>query len=219
MKIPTGVQPELSFDVLDVVADRFAAIPTLVARMRLAEVTGATVHLLALRTQIRIQAHRRRYEPAEQERLVEQFGTPERWSDTLRPFTWTHVATMVKGFEGNIEFEMQIPCTYDLEVLGSRYFEALDSGEVPLEFLFSGTIVCKGDTGFSITQVPWHKEAPYQFPVTVWRELMDAYFPNAGWLRLHRDTIRDLVAYKGRHSIPTWDQTFSELLGRAEAQP
>ena len=32
------------------------------------------------------------------------------------------------------------PCTYDFEVTAAKYLQALDGGEVPLEFLFSGTV-------------------------------------------------------------------------------
>ena len=206
---------ELSFDVLDITADRFGAVPTLTARLRIAELTGEVVHMVALRTQIKIDAHIRRYDEAEQARLAEQFGEPERWADTLRPFTWTHATAMVPGFTGTTEFDLPIPCTYDLEVLGSRFFESLDSGKVPLEFLFSGTLVTRGDTGFAVTQVPWHKSAPYALPVAVWRELMDAFYPNSGWIRLHRDTVHALLAHKGAHAIPSWDQMITELLALA----
>jgi hypothetical protein len=34
---------------------------------------------------------------------------------------------------------MPVTCTYDLEVVAAKYFYALEDGEVPLEFLFSGT--------------------------------------------------------------------------------
>lgn len=210
---------ELSFDVLDISADRYAAVPALSARLRIAELTGEQVHMVALRTQVKIDAHLRRYDGAEQERLAEQFGSPERWADTLRPFTWTHATAMVPGFVGTTEFELPIECTYDLEVLGSRYFEALDGGCVPLEFLFSGTLVTKGANGFAVTQVPWHKSAPYSLPVATWHELMDAHYPNARWIRIHRDTVNALLAYKGAHAIPSWDQTMTDLLRHAADRP
>lgn len=203
---------ELSFDVLDVVPERFEAVPTLSARLRIAELSGAVVHLAALRVQIKIDAHLRRYTGEEQGRLREQFGEPGRWSETLRPFTWTHATAMVPGFSGTTEFRLPIACTYDLEVLGSRYFESLEDGTVPLEFLFSGTVVTKGETGFAVTQVPWHKAAPYSLPVSVWRELMDAYYPNAGWIRVSRETIHALQTYKGAKAIPTWDQLLTGLI-------
>lgn len=207
---------ELSFDVLDIAPDKYAAVPILSARLRIAELTGEKIHMVALRVQVKVDAHVRRYDLPEQERLGAQFGEPERWSETLRPFTWTHATAMVPGFTGTTEFELPIACTYDTEVLGSRYFEALDSGKVPLEFLFSGTVVGKGETGFSVSQVPWHKAAPYELPVTVWRELMDAYYANAGWLRLHRDTVNDLVARKAQLASADWDVFMADLLSAAD---
>ena len=39
-------------------------------------------------------------------------------------------------------------------------------------------------------------EARYRLPVAVWRELMDRYFPNSGWLRLDRDTLDALQRFK-----------------------
>lgn len=208
---------ELSFDVFDVVPDKYAAAPILDARLRIAELTGAVVHTVALRVQVKIDAHLRRYTDDEQIRLSEQFGEPERWAETLRPFTWTHATAMVPGFTGTTEFDLPIQCTYDLEVLGSRFFESLDEGKVPLEFLFSGTVITKGETGFAVTQIPWHKAAPYALPVAVWRELMDAYYPNAGYVRAHRDTIHALQTYKGTKAIPSWDQLFEELLSHASS--
>ncbi len=208
---------ELSFDVLDITPERFEATPTLSARLRIAELTGAVVHLVALRVQIKIDAHLRRYDDDEQRRLAEQFGERERWSETLRPFTWTHATAMVPGFTGTTEFSLPITCTYDLEVLGSRYLGSLDAGDVPLEFLFSGTVVTRGETGFSVTQVPWHKTATYSMPVSVWRMLMDSYYPNAGWIRLHRDTIHALQEYKGARAIPSWDRLVAELLEQASS--
>lgn len=206
---------QLSFDVLDITPERYAAVPILSARLRIAELTGEVVHMVALRVQLKIDAHVRQYTEDEQRRLSAQFGEPERWAETLRPFTWTHATAMVPGFTGTTEFELPIQCTYDSEVLGSRYLESLDEGKVPLEFLFSGTLVCKGDKGFSVTQVPWHKAAPYALPISVWRALMDHYYANAAWIRLHRDTVNDLAAYKGRHAILSWDQLMSELLALA----
>ncbi len=57
----------LSFDVLDVAPQEFAAAPHLLFRMRVSETSGATVHAIALRCQLRIEPQRRPYDPAEQE--------------------------------------------------------------------------------------------------------------------------------------------------------
>ena len=44
---------------------------------------------------------------------------------------------------------------------------------------------------------------------------MDLYFPNTGWLRLRRDTLDALQRFKSDRALPTWDQTFEQLLKEA----
>ena len=73
-----------------------------------------------------------------------------------------------------------------------------DGDPVPLTLLFSGTVFGKGDTGFWVEQVPWHAEATYRLPPSVWRDVMDQYFPDSGWLRLRRETLDDADALQGR---------------------
>ena len=101
-------------------------------RLRITEKTGAPVHAVALRCQIRIEPQRRRYDHDEEERLVELFGEPPQWGDSLRPFLWTHVATTVTGFDGATEIDLPVTCTYDFEVAGTKFFHSLDDGEIPL---------------------------------------------------------------------------------------
>jgi hypothetical protein len=203
---------DLAFTVLDVVADRYAATPQLLARIRVEETSGAVIHAMALRTQVMIEPQRRPYTDDESACLLDQFGLRPRWKDTLRPFLWTFASTMVSGFTGDLEFDLPIPCTYDLEVTASKYLHALRDGEVPIRLLFGGTVFSRGTTGFSVEQVAWNLEATYALPVAVWIELMDHFFPNAGWIRLDRDTISALVRYKGDHGLSTWEQVFGTLL-------
>ncbi len=58
------------------------------------------IHTIALRCQIQIEVTRRRYSPDEQERLLDLFGQPDRWSQTLRNLLWTHATVLVPGFSG-----------------------------------------------------------------------------------------------------------------------
>lgn len=211
----------LVFDCVDCRAERYAAAPTLSFTLRIAETTGATIHTIALRTQIRIEPQRRSYTTIEQERLVDLFGEASRWRDTLKPIQFSHVATMVPGFTGAAEVELPVPCTYDLEVASARYLSGLDDDVVPLLMLFSGTVFLKQDNGFSVEQVPWSAETTYRLPVRVWRDLVDQHFPNSGWIRLSRETLDELGRYKSREALPTWDSTVLSLLAaneRAEAQ-
>ena len=159
--------------------------PQLTARLRIEETTGVAVHAIALRCQVRIEPQRRRYNDDDATGLRDLFGDRERWSETLRPFLWMQCSTTVQGFTGITEVDLPLPCTYDFEVIGSRYLHAVGDGDVPLSFMFSGTIFTKGENGFGVEQVPVGlRGASHQMPVAVWHEMIDSYFPNTGWIRL-----------------------------------
>lgn len=207
---------ELVFDCVDAQPERYAAAPTLLFKLRIAETSGEVIHAIALRCQIRIEPQRRRYSPPEEERLLDLFGDSPRWGETLKPLQFTNVATMVPGFRGSTEIELPVVCTYDFEVAAAKYFHSLEDGEIPLLLLFSGTVFSKGDTGFAVHQVPWHKEAPYRLPVRVWRQVMDLYFPNSAWIRVRRDTFDALQLFKSRRGLPMWDDALEALLQQAE---
>jgi hypothetical protein len=205
----------LRFVVDDVLPEPYAVVPNLVAKLRIEETTGEPVHALALRCQVKIDAHRRPYTDAEEAGLLDLFGPRTRWADTLKPFLWMHATAMVQGFTGSTEVDLVLPCTYDFEVAGAKYLHALREGAIPLEFLFSGTVFARGSTGFAVTQIPWDREARCELPVRTWRALMDRWFPNAGWLRLDRDTLDALGRYKSARGLTTWDETLSTLLADA----
>jgi hypothetical protein len=205
----------LTFSVLDARAEPYAAVPTLLLRLRIGETDGVAVQAVALRCQVRIEPQRRRYTRKEEARLYELFGPTPGWGDSLRPFLWTHVATTVTSFKDSIELDLPVPCTYDFEVAGSKYLHSLGEGEVPLLLLFSGIVFTKGTTGFAAEPVSWDGEATFRLPVAIWRGMMDLYYPNGGWLRLSRDTIDALQRFKAARALPTWDQAFERLLKEA----
>jgi hypothetical protein len=207
---------DLGFAVLEVRAEPYAAVPTLMFRLRITEGTGERIHAIALRCQIQIEPRQRHYAAAEEERLFELFGAPQRWDETLQTLLWTHVTLMVQGFTGSREVELPVPCTYDFEVAAAKYFHALNDGEIPLLLLFSGTVFTRGQTGFSVEPVPWEKEAPFRLPVRIWRQLMDQYFPGGAWIRLRRETFDALHHFKGRRALATWDDALEALLRDAK---
>jgi hypothetical protein len=209
--------PSLVFDCTGAGPERFAVALTLTFKVRIAETSGDPVHAIALRCQIRIEPQRRRYTPAEPEGLVELFGGPERWGDTLKPMQFATVSAMVGGFAGSTEIDLQVPCSYDLEVAAGKYFDALADGEVPLLLLFSGTVFSKGEGGFSVQQLPWESETTWRLPARTWRALMDLYFPNQGWVRLHHDVIDGLRRYKAAGAYPTFDAAVSSLLEKVSS--
>jgi hypothetical protein len=209
----------LSFDCLGARAEPYAVAPTLTFRLRIGETSGVSVYTVALRCQIRIEPQRRRYSPDEAERLVDLFGDASRWSDTVKPMQFTIVSVMVPSFAGVTEVDLPVPCTYDLEIAAARYFHSLDDDEVPLLMLFSGTVLAKADGGMVVEPVPWSAECSYRLPVSVWRSMVDQYFPNTGWLRLRRETLDALARHKSRHALPTWDATITSLLEVVRNEP
>ena len=105
-----------------------------------------------------------------------------------------------------------------MEIGATRYFAGLDDGEVPLLLLFSGTVFATSGGRLQVGQVPWSKEAAYRMPVSVWREAVDMHFPNSAWIRMRRPVLDELVRYKYRGALPTWDATLGSLLAEA-AEP
>ena len=206
--------PDLNFEVVGVEAPRYAAVPTIIFKLRIDNtIAQEQVHSVVLHCQIQINVTRRRYTPEEQARLLELFGAPQRWGETLRPLLWTHANVMVPQFSGSITVDMPITCTYDFEVGGTKYFDALGEGEIPLTLLFSGTIFYKGETGnLQVSQISWSKEAVYRLPVALWREMIEYYYPNSAWIRLHKDVFDQLYRYKATNSLPTWEQVIVRLL-------
>jgi hypothetical protein len=207
---------DLAFECLGVRSDPYAASPTLVFRLRVTEAAGLSVNAIALRCQLRIEPHRRTYSDAETPLLADLFGSTDRWGDTLKPLQFAAVAVMVPGFTGVTEIDLPVPCSYDLEVAANKYFASLEDGEIPLLLLFSGTVFVRTPTGFTVAQVPWTSETPQRVPVAVWREAMDRFFPDSGWLRLRRDTLAELQLYKAAKALPGWDDVVADLLTRAK---
>lgn len=206
---------ELIFDWIGARAERYSAVPSLTLCLQISETTGQPVDAIALRCQIRIEPQRRRYSGAEAERLHDLFGDTSRWADTLKPLQFTTVAVTVPGFSGRTELDLPVPFTYDLEIASTRYFSSLDDGAAPLLLLFSGTVFANVDGRLQVQQVPWSKEISCGLPAKVWREAVDAHFPDRAWVTMRRDTLDELMRFKTRHALPTWDATLRALLTQA----
>ncbi|MDQ3308300.1 MAG: DUF6084 family protein, partial [Actinomycetota bacterium] len=100
---------DLTFTVVDVFAESYAAAPQMTARLRIEDASGEPVHAIALRAQVRIEPQRRRYSEDEESGLLDMFGTRERWFDTLKPFMWMQCSSMVQGFTGVTEVDVAMP--------------------------------------------------------------------------------------------------------------
>jgi Family of unknown function (DUF6084) len=208
--------PELVFDCVGAHAEPYAVAPSMSLTLRIAETTGIKVDAIALRCQIRIEPTRRRYSDAEAERLNDLFGDTQRWADTLKPLQFTTVSMMVPGFTGSTELDLPVMLSYDLEIGSTRYFAGLEDGEVPLLLLFSGTVFSAPDGRLQVQQVPWSKEASYRLPVGIWREAIEAHFPNSAWIKMSLQTLDALQRFKTRQALPTWDATITALLKQAD---
>ena len=205
----------LEFSCLEATTDRYAASPTVLLRLRVRELSGATVHAIALRCQVRIEPYRRRYDDEEAAALADLFGARSRWADTLKPLQLAQLGQMVPTFTGATEVTLALPCSYDFDVAAHKYLYALEDGVAPLLLLFSGTWFVHRPDGLTVLPIPWDREASFGLPVAVWREAMDQHFPGSAWLRLGRDTFDALYRYRTGNALLTWDDAVRRLLKEA----
>lgn len=201
----------LQFEIIDARVEPYAAAPLISLRLRITENSGRRIETIGLKAQIQIDPRKRKYTSTEERKLVELFGETHRWGETLRAVHWTHVAIMVPPFTGSTEVDIPIPCTYDFEVASSKFFDALEDGEVPLLLLFSGMVFPKAERGFAAEMVPWDLECSYRLPARLWRDAMNQYFPNQAWIRLDKDTFDELYRFKTQFGLLSWEQTLSKL--------
>lgn len=207
--------PELQFQVEGAEAVANAAAPQIVFKVRITNSEPQPVHSMALRVQVQIEPVRRRYTPQEQDRLKDLFGEPERWSTSLHPLLWANISINVTGFTGSRVIDVAVPCTFDFNVAMTKYIYGLEDGELPASLLFSGTVFYAGAVGLQVAQIPWDREASHRLPVRVWKEMMDAYYPNAGWIALRRDVFERLYEFKSHHGFASWEQTLERMLSMA----
>ena len=154
------VLPQLRFAVTDACGVYPAAVPTLRVQVAVEADADLDVRSIVLNVQIQIAARRRGYAPQEQTRLLELFGTPDRWGTTLRTLPWLRTTVVVPGFTSATSVAVDLPCTYDLEVTAARYFAALEHGDIPLELLFSGSVFfADARRALQTSRIGWDQEA------------------------------------------------------------
>ena len=209
-----GAAPQLDFAVKDGGVLDHAAVPTLRFALAIESVGGPpSIRSIALSVEIRIASTRRAYNPKERARLTEVFGGDEEWRRNLHTLHWTTLAVNVPPFTGSTAIDLPVTCTYDLEVAGAKYMHSLDHGQIPLEFLFSGTVFYVEPSGrLQVGRIGWDQESTYRLPVAAWREMIDRHFPGTAWLRLRRETWERLAAYKAQGTHMSWDDAIEALL-------
>lgn len=211
--IGPDLAPSLEFTVEGAEALEYAAVPTLRFMLRLESAGGAQVASVVLNAQVRIAVRARQYDAATRERLAELLGVPGPDGGAIRSLYWAQATTVVPTFAGATTAALDLTCTYDFEVAVAKYFHALEDGEVPLEFLFSGSVFYPAPGGgLRVGRIPWDRDASYRLPVAVWRALMEHHFPRSAWLRLRRETFDRLDGYRTRRVLTGWDEAIEELL-------
>jgi uncharacterized protein DUF6084 len=206
--------PDLQLAIESAEVVQYAAAPLLSFKVRITNnPSEEIIHTVALRAQIQLEVTRRKYDGNEQARLLDLFGEPVRWGQTLRNMLWTHASVVVPRFTGSVLADIPVPCSFDFNIATTKYFHGVTSGDFPLCFQFSGTVFYQGERGpLQVAPISWDKEAKYRLPVKVWKDLMDMYYPNSTWLALQRDTFERLYQYKMREGIPTWEEALERAL-------
>ena len=148
--LPEGViMPDLDFRIESAAPVPFAAAPLLAFRIAVTNAhSGEAIFSVALRCQIQIEVTRRRYTragPGASARSVRRAGA-------LGPDAAQHALDQRQrhGFRhspGSTTVEVQVPCTFDFNVAATKYFHGIENGEIPLCFLFSGTVFYDGGDG------------------------------------------------------------------------
>jgi hypothetical protein len=100
----------IQFVVTDAHAEPHAMAPTLMLRLR-ADAGDAPVHAAIVRADVHIDAGARSYSVAEGERLVDLFGTRDRWAETVRPLLWTQISFAIPAFNHARELDVPLAST------------------------------------------------------------------------------------------------------------
>lgn len=211
-----SVAPEPDFAVLGARVIRHAAAPMMALDLQVSEPGGRQVYMMALTIQLMIEPARRSYDDGTRERLVELFGPPERWAVTTRSLVWSQLDVVVPAFIGSTTIAVPIACSYDLELAAAKYLHALPDGVAPLALHFNGMVYYRGeDGGLQMVLVPWTKSIDFRMPVAVWRETVEHYYPNTGWVALRSQTLEALERAKRDRGLATVDACVEALLSEA----
>jgi uncharacterized protein DUF6084 len=206
-------EPGLELAIDGVRAIPHAAAPTLSFTLRVEDDSRREVFMAGLSVQIQIEPAKRSYDAESRAKLTELFGDPHRWTTTAQRMHWTTESVLVPSFTGSTTAEIEVLCNYDVELAAAKYFHSVTDGEIPLAFHFNGSIYYAGDQGrLQVLQVPWDRTAEFKMPVSVWREMIDSYYPYRGWVPVHRDTLDALQRLKAKRGAPTLDAAITGLL-------
>ncbi len=209
--------PTLRFRPLAAEAARAYTAPTIELIVQIDSDAGYEIRTITLNLEVQIKTQRRKYGATERDRLLEVFGDASQWPTSMRSLQWMRGSLNVPRFAGSTQIRIPLPCAYDFDVAASKYLIALEAGDIPVDVLFTGTIFyCGNDGGLQTAMIPGESKVSFRVPVSTWRQAVDAAFPESAWIRMRRDTLKRLQAYRAKHTHVDWDETFDELLAKVE---
>jgi len=210
--------PDLNFQIESAEPVQFSSSPQIDFKLRVSNSSKTMIHSVLLKCQVDLDVSRRGYTLEEQQKLTDLFGEPGRWGETLHRMLWANTSVIIPSFTDAIIADLAVPCTFDFNVAATKYFSGIAEGEVPVSFYFSGTVFYAGEQqALRAAPISWEKEAFYRMPVRIWREMMDAYYPETAWLCLRRDAFSRLNSYKTQHGLTTFEDALTHLVEAAEA--
>jgi hypothetical protein len=208
--------PEPEFAVLGARTLRHAAAPTMMLDLQVAEPSGREIYMIGLTVSVMIEPARRSYDDATRARLAGLFGAPERWAVTTHSLLWAQLDVVVGAFTGSTTVGVPLACSYDLELAAAKYLEGLPDGEVPLALHFNGMVYYPNERGgLQVVLVPWSRSIDYRMPVQVWRETIEHYYPNTGWVAMRVQTLEALQREKRARGAATLDACLAQMLDEA----
>lgn len=206
--------PELEFQITQAEAVTHGLSPLIHFHLHVSAPGGEQVETLLLQAQVQLQCPQRNYTEEEKKRLVELFGPADNWGQTLRNRLWTHAQATVGPFTSSAQTVLPVLCTFDLNLAVTKYFYGLTGGDVPLLFLFSGSVFYRdSEERLQVQRISWEKECGYRMPLAQWQAMMERHYPDSGWVYLRRDVFDRLYAFKRTAGLATWEEAIKYLLG------
>ncbi len=219
---PPEGQPAPKFTITGVRPVEHAAAPTLAFTMEVDDPSGVEVFMSGLTVGIHLEPSKRSYQEQDKAKLIELFGEPHRWQTTAQRMVWSIETVLLPSFTGKTTVEVLIACNYDVELAAAKYFHSVSDGEIPLAFHFNGSVYYAGEGDrLQVIQIPWDTISDFKMPISVWKEMIDSYYPFRGWVPVHRDTLDALQRLKAQRGAPTFDAAIVELLAEStiEGEP
>lgn len=210
---PRPRDPQPHFTVRGARVSPLAAAPTLVFDLGVSDRSEREIFTIALAVQIAIEPARRAYDDETRERLTELLGESGRAGAPTRTMPWAQIDVLVQPFRGGGTVAVPVPCGYDLEIAATNYFRSVSGGEVPLAFHFNGSVYYADDDGrMQIVQISWEESADFRMPIAAWQRMIDAYYPNRGWVPAGAETIERLRRFKLEQGLPSYEAALERLL-------